>query len=348
MKRFIIYGYVLILSGSLYSQGHSNAVFPALTLHSSARLASLGSNFATFHEADINTAISNASLISPVLNNSAMLHYADYFSAYANVQTAYIRDLSKVGTFLASIQYLNYGLVEAYDEYGNYLGPSNLLYNFIANVGWGRSLVDSVFSIGANFKYIFCRGTNFWSNGIAVDVSGSYMNIEKNLAVSFAARNIGTALKRDFISDYDNLPFQIDLAIYQRMQHAPFAYSLVFSNLQKWNLSGIDLNEKTIDPVTGEITTPNKLSAIADNAMRHFIPAVEIFPFKNFSFRLSYNYHRRQELKTVTRPGFVGFSWGLGVKIYKLQIDYARSTYHLAGAPNFITISANLSDFTKN
>jgi len=344
MKRFWIYGYALILSGSLYSQGLPNTVFSSLKLDPSARLASMGSAFGTHYEPNINLALSNASLISPSLHNFGMVHYAGYFSAYSNVQVAYARKLPNVGMFLASVQFLNFGSVDAYDIFGNYLGPSNRFYDAVLNIGWGRALVDSVFSIGANAKYIFSRGENFWLHGLAVDVSGTYTNFENRLAVSLAFRNIGTVLKSDFISNYDRLPFQIDLAVYQRMKHAPFAYSIVFSNLQRWNLSGVDLNEKTIGPA-GDTITPNKLSAFADNAMRHVIPGIEILPVRNFAIRLSYNYHRRQELKNNIRPGFVGFSWGVGMRIYKFQVDYARSAYNLAGAPNFISISANLSDF---
>jgi hypothetical protein len=45
--------------------------------------------------------------------------------------------------------------------------------------------------------------------------------------------------------------------------------------------------------------------------------------------------------------GMVGFSWGLGLKVSKFQIDYSRATYHLNGSPNYITIRTNLSDFSK-
>ena len=343
-KRFLIYGFALIFSGSLYSQGLPNTAFPSLNISSSARLASLGGNFATFTEADINLAIVNPSLISPTLHNYAMLHYANYFFAYSDVKTAYAHDFQKVGMFLASIQHVNYGSVDSYDEQGNFQGRSNFYYDFIVNLGWGKALVDSVLSLGANFKYIFSRGENFYLNGIAVDVSGSYTNVEKRLGVSLAFRNIGTMLKRDIIN-YEKMPFEITMAAYQRMEHAPFAYSIVLANLQKWNLSGVDMHAEEIDPLTEEVIKTNKLSAIADNLMRHVVPAVELLPFKNFAFRLSYNYQRRQELKTSARPGFVGFSWGVGINIYKIQIDYARSTYHLAGAPNFISISTNLSNF---
>ncbi|MCL2027718.1 MAG: type IX secretion system protein PorQ [Bacteroidales bacterium] len=348
MKRFLIYAYCLIFSVSLYSQGLPNTAFPSLRLIPSARLASLSDGFATSYEPRIDLAISNASLNSPTLHNVAMINYTDYFSAYSCVNAAYARQFPKIGMFLASLQYLNFGSVENYDEFSNYFGPSNRFYDVILNVGWGRALVDSVFSIGANFKYIFSRGDNFWLSGIAVDVSATYTGfpllISDHATMSLAFRNIGTVLKRDLISDYDKLPFQIDLALYERAKHAPFAYSLIVSNLQKWNLSGVDLNKKTV-AATGDTITPNKVSAFFDNAMRHLIPGVEIFPFRNFAFRLSYNYQRRQELKTDARPGAVGISWGVGLKIYKFQIDYARSAWHLAGAPNYISVSANLNDF---
>jgi hypothetical protein len=306
----------------------------------------LGTGFSTFYESKIDLAVSNASLILPELHNVAMLNYSDYFSAFSLINFAYARNLPKVGMFLASLQYMNYGSVQAYDIYGNHLGQSDMFYDFALNVGWGKALIDSVFSIGANFKYVFSRGQNFSLNGMAVDVSGTYtnMDIEKGLAVSLAFRNIGTVLKTDMLSNYEKMPFQIDLASYLRLENAPFAFSLVLSNLQKWNLSGIDLNEKTVN-ATGDTTTPNKVSAFADNAMRHVIPGIEFFPFRNMAFRLSYNYHRRQEMKNVIRPGFIGFAWGVGVKIQKFQVDYARSAFHLAGAPNFISVSANLSDF---
>jgi hypothetical protein len=320
-------------------------VFSSLRLDPSARLGSLGNGFATSYESKIDLAISNASLISPTLHNTALINYTDYFSAYSNVSATYVRELPKFGTFLTSLQYVNFGSADAYDEFRNYLGQTSAFYDLALNVGWGKALVDSVFSIGANFKYIFSRGENFWMNGIAVDVSGTYTNFEKRLGISLAFRNIGTVLKNNFVSDYENLPFQIDLAVYQRMKHAPFAYSIIVSNLQKWNISGVDLNEETIDPTTEKVTKPDKFSTFADNAMRHFIPGIEILPFRNFAFRMSYNYHRRQELKTDTRPGFVGFSWGVGLKIYKFQVDYARSAWHLAGAPNYISVSANLNDF---
>ena len=48
---------------------------------------------------------------------------------------------------------------------------------------------------------------------------------------------------------------------------------------------------------------------------------------------------------TLTSDTVNGFSWGIGIRISKFHFSYARSAYHLAGSPNYITLTTNLSDF---
>jgi len=67
----------------------------------------------------------------------------------------------------------------------------------------------------------------------------------------------------------------------------------------------------------------------------------------NFVVRLGYNYRRRQEMKVEARTSTVGFSWGFGFRISKFQFNYARSTYHLIGSPNYITITTNIDELFK-
>ena len=69
---------------------------------------------------------------------------------------------------------------------------------------------------------------------------------------------------------------------------------------------------------------------------------------KNLNLRLGYNYGMRQNMKTPTKKGAVGFSYGVGIKIYKFNISYSRSEMHVHGSPNFITITTNLCDLNNN
>jgi hypothetical protein len=50
-------------------------------------------------------------------------------------------------------------------------------------------------------------------------------------------------------------------------------------------------------------------------------------------------------MKVPEKASTVGFSWGFGFRVAAFQFSYARSTYHLVGSPNFITITANLGYF---
>ena len=71
------------------------------------------------------------------------------------------------------------------------------------------------------------------------------------------------------------------------------------------------------------------------------------FGKNRFKIRGGYNVQRRYELKNDSYMGFTGFSWGVGIKLYNLEIDYSRSTYHIYGSPNYFTISTNLNNIFK-
>ena len=74
---------------------------------------------------------------------------------------------------------------------------------------------------------------------------------------------------------------------------------------------------------------------------------MEIIFGKNFILRGSYNYRRRQEMKIADKTGMVGFSWGFGIRIYKFKINYSRSTYHLVGSPNYLTLVFDMNSFIR-
>jgi hypothetical protein len=186
--------------------------------------------------------------------------------------------------------------------------------------------------------------------GMGVDVAGSYFNAEKDLTVSLVANNIGYVL-----SPYSNsvsasneqkderwFPFCMSLGVSQKLEHLPLRYILIYNNIEKWDLRGNSIPNTTIDPITGETTTKRNIDKFGDNLMRHFTIGAELTLAKVINIRGGYNYGRRQELKTDTRKGMMGFSWGLGVNFKRFSIDFGRSMYHLAGSPNYFTFSANI------
>ena len=317
-----------------------------LNLTNSARIAAMGGNILSIKDNDINLALANPSLITKNMHNNLSLSFVDYYTDINYGFALYSMSFRELGNFTAAMQFIDYGKFIYADQSGEQQGEFGVS-EYAFNIGWGRAL-DSLFSIGSNLKFIYSSLESYNSFGLAVDVAGTYYNQKNQFSISLIGKNIGTQLKAYRNNNTEPLPFEIQLALSKRLTHLPFRYSIILTHLEKWDLTYDDPNDKSnIDPITNEEIPENKLESFADKLMRHIVIGGEFVPFKNFSVRFGYNYHRRKELKVDTKASTVGFSWGFGFRIKQFQFNYSRATYHLVGSPNFITISTNLSDFVR-
>ncbi|GAB1403114.1 type IX secretion system protein PorQ [Lentimicrobium sp.] len=332
----------------VHAQRGGNHSFAFLNLPPSPRLAAMGGNFASIADNDVVIGFINPSLITPEMHNALALNFVDYYGDINYGMAGYSRNFNKVGSFAASMQYINYGKFIYTDETG--VLPDNPgefsggEYAFA--IGWGRRL-DSLFSIGANLKTIYSSFESYNSLALGVDVAASY-HAPSGFTASLIAKNIGRQLNTFTGNDIEPLPFEIQAALSKRLNHLPFRYSILLTNLQKWDLTFDDPQEDIYDPFTGEKKEKSEIGQFADKALRHIVIGGEFMPTKNFSIRFGYNYQRRHEMKVETRKGTVGLSWGFGFKISKFSFNYARSAYHLTGSPNFLSVAFNLSDFVKS
>jgi hypothetical protein len=346
-KLFPLIILIFILSSGIktYAQIGGSHTYQFLTLSNSARVAALGGNFLAIKDDDISLAIANPSLISSGMNNKLAISYVSYFSEVNYGFAAYSRSFDKLGSFVGSIQYINYGTFTETDATGQTYGEFRA-GEYAINIGWGKNL-DSNFSIGSTFKTIISSLETYSSFGIAVDVAATYNNTKKGFTSSLMLKNIGRQLSHYTTGNNESLPFEIQLGISQKLRHAPFRFSLLLNHLEKWDMSYEDPLNPTIkyDPLTRTSTEKSKLSQYGDNLMRHVVVGVEFMPSTAFNIRVGYNYQRRQEMKVETALSTVGFSWGFGFRVSKFNFSYAHVIQHLAGSSNFFTISTNLSAF---
>jgi len=331
----------LLISQLNFAQSGGDHTYKFLNLPNSARIAGMGSNFLAINDNDINVAVANPSLINKNMNNNLGLSYVDYHSDVNYGYATYGKSFEKLGNFVATMQFIDYGKFEYADETGIRQGTFGV-NEYALNLGWGRQL-DSTFFIGANLKGIASNFESYSSYGIAVDVAGTYYNERAKFTASLIFSNIGTQLK-SYNGYSESLPFEIKLGLSKRMQHIPLTFSVLFTNLQKWDLT---YEEESITSVTDETTKKSGIEKFADNAMRHIVLGAELRPFKVLRVRLGYNYLRRQEMVINSKPGTVGWSWGLGIKVYKFEVAYARSAQYLGPSFNFFTVTTNLDSFFK-
>lgn len=345
VKNFIIIFIISVAFSQMsYSQTGGSHTYEFLNLTTPARAAALGGNNAAIPDDDVNFALSNPSLISPLMDNHLAFNFVDGYSDINFGFATYSKTFEKVGSLAASLMFVDYGKFEYADLYGNRDQGTFSVADYALNLGWGRRL-NPKFSIGANFKTIYSSYESYTSFGMAVDVAGSYISDEDGFMSSLIVRNMGTQIQSYSGYYTEPLPFEIQIAASKKFTHAPFRVHLLLNELNRWDLRYEDPYDTETDPITGEVIEKNTVPDWGDEILRHVVVGGEFLPSKNFSVRFGYNYKRRQEMKVDSKVSMVGFSWGFGIRISKFHLSYARSTYHLAGSPNFISVSTNLSEF---
>jgi len=340
---------ILIISISKLSFGQLGGryAYPFLDQPVSARVAALGGNTAVMQDNDINLGFVNPSLINPKMNNMISLAYVDFFSDINYGFAQYGHTFETIGSFVVTVQYNNYGKFNYADEEGNVSGTFSASDSRL-NIGWGRSLGER-FTIGAALNLIYSSFESYGSFGFSFDVAGSYFS-KSGWEMSLIGRNIGAQLTPYSTGGERNpLPFNLQYVISKRLEHVPFRFSLIYDHIEKWNLAYEDPNNPSngIDPVTGEPLYNTGFAKFGDNFLRHIIIGGEIYIGKNIILRGGYNYRRRQELKLNGKAGMAGFSWGLGIRIYKFKFNYARTTFNKNGSPNYITMTFDLESLLK-
>jgi hypothetical protein len=343
----LIFVLIVFTSPFLKAQIGGRYAFSFLEQPVSARVAALGSNTVAINDDDINMGYVNPSLISEKMNNIISLAYVDYFSDINYGFAQYGHSFKEIGSFVATLQFNNYGKFDYADETGNVSGSFSAS-DAVLNIGWGRSL-GKHFRIGSSLNLIYSGYESYSSFGFAFDVAGSYFS-ESGWEMSLVASSIGAQLSTYSPGgERDPLPFNLQYALSKRLEHVPFRFSFVFDHIEKWDLMYEDPNNPSdgIDPITGLPQYKTGFSKFADNLMRHVVLGGEVYIGKNVIVRGGYNYRRRQELKLNGKPGMAGFSWGFGVRIYKFKFNYARTTYNKNGSPNYISMTFDLESLLK-
>ncbi|MEN9638160.1 MAG: hypothetical protein RLZZ262_28 [Bacteroidota bacterium] len=351
MKNLIISKYTWCLSALLFSSIGVHAQlggltsFNAFNIPGSARMAAMGGNFIAAKDGDLHLAAFNPALLDSTLDGALGLSYVNYFDGINLGYAAYAQQIKPRWTALASMQFAGYGKQTELDPLGNEIGSFNA-GEYALTLGSGYQ-VDSLWSIGANLKTIYGSLAGYTSLALALDASAVYHVPKKNFTATFLVRNMGAQIVAYQSGDREKLPFELQIGISKKPAHAPFRFSVMYDNMQQWNLDYEDPTALIVrDPITGEILEEGGW-VFGDRLMRHLVFGTEFLFGDKFSIRLGYNYRRRKELSISDKPGMAGFSYGFGVKISRFQLSYGRSIFHLAGPAHHLSITTNLNRFGK-
>lgn len=373
-----IIGIVACVIGSVLSlsaQIGGTQTYSFLSLPNSARIAGMGGKVVSIIDNDLNLTYYNPALLRQEMGNHLTMNYTNYFTDinYGYASYALPSHRESKGYWAAGLYFIHYGTFTEADEVGTKLGEFTASeYTF--TILYARPLSKQL-NVGINIKPVMSYFERYASYGIAADLGISYANASKKVTSGLVLRNLGMQLTsyNEEVFNREKIPFEILAGITLKPQHAPFRLSFTFHQLQKPTLTyDSDLSNDTEnnldkgeeDELPAEFIYQPRGSSIAmfsemfytvqgftkqyaDPFFRHLNVTVEILPFPNFSLFLGYNHQRRKELSLASKPGLVGFSFGMGINIRKINISYGRANYHLAGGTNNFSIRTNLSNFQK-
>ena len=335
-KVFILLAFSISVAS--FAQIGGKATYQFLNLVNSPRQAALGGKTITNYDYDPTQGLFNPAAINPEMDNQLSLNYNNYIGDvnYGTASYAYLWD-RRTQVLHTGVTYINYGSFDGYDEQGN--PTSSFSGGEVAlSFGHARNIAFTDFHVGVNVKLISSKLEQYSSFGAAVDIGMMYVYEPWDLHITGVARNLGTQIT-PYDNVYEKLPFEVILGISQTLENIPIRWHLTFDQMQQWNIAFSNPDREEID-LEGNVTE-EKINFI-DNAFRHTIVGIEIFPEGGFNLRLGYNLRRGEELRIVERRAFAGLSAGFSLRLNKLRLSYAYSKYSTAASTSTFGLNINL------
>ncbi len=317
----------------------SSTVFSFLEFSPSARLTALAQYGTALYGKDPALSFSNPANLHSELDLTAGFQHA-FLNPGAQIGRAYLADKWKKYDLqvIGAMSYSSNGEIKRADQLGNVTGTfeanSLTLYG-----GVSKALYERL-QVGLALEYLQSNLAEYQSNGLVTHLGLLYNLEEKMLTVGMSWKNIGWQWS-PYYTETEDIRSDLQIAISKRLAHLPFRFSFIYHDLNRWNL----LYESPVDEenilIINEEETDNPVGMFFNNFARHLAVNGEFFIGKkeNLRLRLGYDHERRQELTISNWNSLAGFSFGAGVNIKGIIIDYGFASYHIGGGINHLGLT---------
>jgi hypothetical protein len=318
--------------------------FEFLRLSSAAHTTALGGIAIADPSEDMGLVDQNPSLMRPSLHNQLAINRNNYYNNIAVNHFQYGYHSAALQTsFALGIHTFNYGNTNLTDDIGNIYAtfqPNASVISISASKSY-----ETKWRYGAQLKYANLQLINSRANAVLMDVGVTYTDTAKLLNIAFVAKNMGFYLHS--FETKSALPFDLQIAISQRLAHLPVRLMATIHHLYEWDIRYNNPADIVTSSFLGSTNVNANKSYFADKLFRHFIFGANIYLHKKFTASVAYNHLRRGELGLKDAAGMAGFSFGFMLDLEKMQFNYARN-YTSTGNPyTEIGLNINLQKFAK-
>ncbi len=347
IKQYTLWVLLLTFMSSTFAQVGGEHIYEFLNLSSSARITGLGGHvIAVQDDNDVVLGYNNPAALNPSMHQALAFNYNFYLADVNTGYFSYGHYLKKWDVSLSgSAKFINYGEFQAANIFGDKEGTFKANETAII-LGASKRLYEKL-TVGVNGMLISSRFADYSSIGINSDVGLIYADTSKQFNIALVAKNLGRQLTK-YHTESEFLPFDLQVGISKRLKHLPFRWSIIYHDLQRWNITYDDPNnvENSFFIIDGQ-SEDSRSEIFIDNLARHLVINGEFIFGKreNFRIRMGYNHQRKKELKVSQLRTAAGFSFGMGLKFKRFGIEFGHGFYHVSGGTNHLSISSNLSSF---
>lgn len=324
MKYFVFLLTCFILLEKSFSQNlGGNTVFNFLSQPYAPQISALGGLNISNISNDVALITQNPALLRDNMHGQLNTSFNSFLAGIKNYSLSGAWHAEKSNTnFGFGINYFNYGSLTQTDAAGNVLGefkPNDYVVQFTTS----KKYLNKWF-YGATLKFAMSNYGLYKSSAVAMDIGFSYYDEENKLQAALTFKNIGTQLKAYDGASKEELPFDLELGITKRLQHAPIQFSLTAHHLQAFN---IYYNDTTFNASQGDDSyLSNKFTL--QKICSHLIFSTQLFIGEKLEVTAGYNFLRRYDLNVYNiANGLNGFTFGVGALLSKLHIRYATGFY---------------------
>lgn len=293
----------------------SKNVYNFLRLPASAHASALGGENISLVEDDEALIFHNPALLSTVSDKTINLNYMNYMAGANMLSAAFNKVIKERASAAVSALYIDYGKMKQTTAENQQLGEFSA--KDIALSGYFSYLLTDQLAGGITAKFITSYIGGYNSLAMGVDLGLNYYDAERELSLSFVAKNLGGQLK-SYDDTYESMPLDVQLGISKRLVHTPLRFHATLVDLTHWNYK----------------------------FMNHLVGGIDILLSDRIWVGAGYNFRRADEMTIAgtdeeSNHG-AGFSCGAGINLNRFKLNLAYGKYHVSSQSIVISTTFQL------
>jgi len=297
----------LFISQAVFAQGTTG--YEILRVQTQPRGSALGGSLVA-DEGFIDGIFYNPAGLVALPQRTASAGYMNYLVDIQSGFATYIDPRQPWGVWGVALAYTSYGTFEGYDSNGDKL--LDFTANDVVLQGvYARPLNDKL-NVGGGIKIIQSDIEDYTARAFALDLGGQYTITEDKFRVGAGIFNLGATI--DPYDDYkDDLPLYYRLGIWGIPEGFPASLSLSITMYQEYldNYSLVSVGSNFGD-FLGDL---------------YFAAGAEFHPITPVYLRLGYDTIGFDQHVNTQKDVFAGMSFGFGVDINVITLDYGLASY---------------------